>query len=104
MHRNPNSCGNPPWSPWPEAGQLCESGPFRAFCRSTLPTSDQRLVCQACGLDHGQPLQPSPQSGPCPTHRSGPNQCPTWRGEDRFLSSCDLQPWEMPYVWELDSF
>jgi len=44
--------------PWPESRQLCESIPFQAFCRSSLPTPDQQVICQACGL----PVQPSTSS------------------------------------------
>ena len=37
--------------PWPEVGQLCGSEPFRAFCASPLPTENQRVIGQACGLE-----------------------------------------------------
>jgi len=94
----------PPWDPgWPELPQLCESGPFQAFCRSSLPSDEQRLICQSCGL----PRQPSPQSELHPSRTDGGRcsaGCSRGEGENRFLSRCDLQPWEMPYVWELDNF
>jgi len=37
--------------PWPEVGQLCGSEPFRLFCKSPLPTDNQRVICEACGLE-----------------------------------------------------
>jgi len=71
-----------PWEPpeWREMHDLCESGPFRGFCGSSLPTEDQRVICDACGL-------------------------PKWGSEvHRHFHQHDLQPWEEPYVWELDTF
>jgi len=65
-------------SPWPEAGQLCESGPFRAFCHTELPTPDQRIICQACGHDHPEVSMPPEAVWEAGGHPS----------------------WTAPYVWE----
>ena len=36
-------------SEWTEFGDLCDSKPFQLFCASPLPTSEQQLICRACG-------------------------------------------------------
>jgi len=99
-----------PWEPpgWTELGDLCASGPFRVFCGTDLPTSDQRLICAACGhgatgmdprstsLPHGS--QPWAEALHRPAH-PWPHIPPEQQHEQMGLPA-----WEAPYVWETHYF
>jgi len=86
-----------------EFRQLCDSGPFRVFCKTPLPTPDQRLICRACGLEVDESghipdvVVPAARGHTvCGGHEelryvTDPEQL--WTQEGR-------SPWTAPYVWE----
>jgi len=86
MHKNRRG-----WPP--EVDQLCGSEPFKLFCGSPLPTADQRVICQACGLPHvdGRQLERVPHAV-CEPHLDLDPET-RWNNAGR-------PSWEAPYVWE----
>jgi len=85
MHRN----GYVP-PEWGEVDQLCGSQPFQAFCRSSLPSADQRLVCQACRQQ---------QQSRC--RSEAPQRHLEYLEEpEAHWQQHSLPAWTAPYVWE----
>jgi len=87
-----------------EFRQLCESEPFRLFCRSPLPTADQRVICRSCGLETDESGHVRAQGCPggCVAHRHTSAQMwPDTPPEQRH-EQMGHPPWEAPYVWETD--
>lgn len=81
-----------------EVDQLCGSEGFKAFCRSDLPSPDQRVICQACGL-----ARPASTSS-CPTRRHSEG---SMYAELQYVTEPEAvweamghSPWTAPYVWE----
>ena len=88
------------WEVWPEAGQLCGSEPFKLFCRSGLPTSDQRVICDACGLEggHSEKRFRSRTVSRCENHDHEQLQVIT--PPEQMWEQMGRPEWEAPYVWE----
>jgi len=85
--------------------QLCGSGPFAAFCNTSLPDQNQRLICRACDLPGGEPSH-----GVLELERAGVGSY-GMRGCEhqdlRVLSEPEEmheamggRHWTAPYVWE----
>jgi len=79
----------------PEVDQLCGSEPFKLFCGSPLPTADQRVICQACGIPTH--LDPPQHARARTCHPTEPHL--DLDPETRW-NNAGNPPWEAPYVWE----
>ena len=86
---------------WTEFDQLCGSKPFKAFCKSPLPSPDQRVICQACGLEVDE-------SGHHRESYTGATSCNGMHHHVTQLLTVKTDPeelhhgpaWTAPYVWE----
>jgi len=94
----------------PELRDLCNSGPFDLFCRSTLPTEHERLICTACGLpkaprgpaEHQRStcIPPGSQPGGHALHRAGHEELSYITDPQELHEAQGLPPWTAPYVWD----
>jgi len=97
----------PSESPWPEFKQLCDSGPFQAYCRTDLPTQEQRLICTACGAPRGPEehqrstcTPPGSQPGEHALHRAGHEELSYITDPEQLWTALGRPSWTAPYVWE----
>jgi len=81
-----------------ELDQLCNSEPFQLFCRSSLPSEEQRLICLAC---ERRRAEVSPSQCPSGAPRPIPGlQLQVWLSPEEAWELQGLPAWDAPYVWE----
>jgi len=91
--------------------QLCGSRPFAAFCRSALPTADQRVICRACGLEVDESGHLPDVVGPAARGSTGYGVCrhpelhqheqlEVLTPPEQMWEQMGRPAWEAPYVGE----